>query len=195
MLSVTVKEKWFKFFNFDFSFSSPKLTVYVPEKAYETIQIDTDNGRIDAHELEASEMHINSNNGRTSASDLDVNELHVTTNNGRIELKDIQSSEVISEADNGEIKLENVEGELKGRTSNGKITLVTEHLDRPIDFSTNNGRINIQTENKPTNAVFDVKVDNGKARIFGNSNWNTVVGDGDNLIKLTANNGGITVEK
>lgn len=194
-LSVTVKEKWFKFFNFDFSLSSPTLTVYVPEKAYETIQIDTDNGRVDTRGLEANEMRLTTSNGRTSASDLDVTELQVTTNNGRIELKNITSAVVTSEADNGEIRLENVDGKLIGRTSNGKITLITEHLDRPIEFRTSNGRINIQTENEPTNVLFDVKVDNGKVRIFGDSNWDTVIGDGYNLIKLTTNNGGITVEK
>ncbi|WP_087974370.1 DUF4097 family beta strand repeat-containing protein [Oceanobacillus rekensis] len=175
VLSITVKEKWLKFFNFDFSFSSPTLTVYVPEKEYETIQIDTDNGRAYANGLE-------------------VNEINVTTNNGRIELKDIKSTVVTSEADNGEIRLENVDGKLNGRTNNGKITLITEHLDHPIEFRTSNGRIHIQTENEPTNALFDVKVDNGKVRIFGDSNWDTVIGDGDNFIKLTTNNGGITVE-
>lgn len=194
LLSITVKEKWLKFFSFDFSFSSPTLTVHVPEKEYETIQIDTDNGRVDANELEANEVNITTSNGRAYASGLEVNEINVITNNGRIELKDIKSTVVTSEADNGEIRLENVDGKLTGSTSNGKITLITEHLDRPIEFRTSNGRIHIQTENEPTNALFDVKVDNGKVRIFGDSNWDTVIGDGDNLIKLTTNNGGITVE-
>ena len=194
-LSVNVKERWYKFFNFDFSIQSPKLTVYVPEKTYNSIQVETDNGRVDANGLEANDIRISSNNGRANASELDVKELHVTTNNGRIELQDIQSTHVTSEADNGQIHLENVDGELTGRTSNGKITLITEHLDRPIDFSTNNGQINIQAENEPTNAIFDVKVDNGSVKIFGNSNWDTVVGNGDNLIKLTTDNGSITVEK
>lgn len=194
-LSVSVEEEWFKLFNFDFSFSTPTLMVYVPEKAYETIQLDTVNGRVEVRGLEGNEMQITTDNGRAAARDLDVNELQATTDNGQIELKEIRSNSVTSEADNGEIRMENVEGELSGKTTNGQIKLKTEHMDRPIDLHTDNGRIHIQTENEPTNATLDVNINNGKVTIFGKSNWDTIIGEGENLIKLTVHNGKITVEK
>jgi hypothetical protein len=194
LLSVAVKKKGFKLFSFDFTFTAPALTVYVPEKTYDTIQIETNNGRAEARGLEAVNMQMEADNGHIVASESEVNELQVKADNGRIDLKNIRSQAVTSEADNGEIRLENVKGQLSGKTNNGKITMKTENLDHPIDLHTNNGKIHIQTENKPENAIFDVKTDNGKTTIFGESNWDTVVGDGENLIKLTTNNGSITVE-
>ncbi|GAB3062066.1 DUF4097 family beta strand repeat-containing protein [Virgibacillus ainsalahensis] len=175
-LFISMKEKRFKWLNVDFTLPNSSLTVYLPEKLYESVRIETDNGRVQAGELQTKDVNVNSNNGQ-------------------IELENVNGSTITTKTDNGRIMLEDVEGKLSARTGNGEISLRTDHLDRPIEFETDNGRIEIQTENEPTNAIFEIQVDNGKATIFGNSHWNTGVGNGDNLIKLTTNNGNINVAK
>jgi DUF4097 and DUF4098 domain-containing protein YvlB len=176
-LTVDVEERrGFKLLSFDFSISSPSLKVYLPEKMYDTVKVESDNGRI-------------------SASNLQSKDISVETNNGRIEFGNIKSSRTMVETDNGRIHLENIEGAISGRTNNGRISLITKDLDRPIDLQSDNGRIEIQTEKEPTNAILDIKTDNGKITVFGDSNWDTVIGNGDYEIKLTTNNGGITIDK
>ncbi|WP_249871491.1 DUF4097 family beta strand repeat-containing protein [Oceanobacillus saliphilus] len=175
ILSIKVKEKRLTFINFSFS-SPPKLKVYVPVKNYETLQIKGNNGKITVQGMQSE--------------DIDVQ-----TNNGRIELKDIQSTRLSTDTDNGAILLEHVEGEIIGRTNNGRVKVTVEHLDRPIDIQTDNGRIEIETKTEPTNAILDMKVDNGSVTVFGNSNWDTVIGEGENLIKLKTNNGKIELTK
>ncbi len=86
-------------------------------------------------------------------------------------------------------------GDLKGRTNNGSISLVTSNLDRPIDLETHNGKINIQTEKEPTNVRFDTSVHNGKITILDDTNFSNIIGDGDNLVKLKTYNGSIKVTK
>ncbi|QKY71495.1 DUF4097 family beta strand repeat-containing protein [Lentibacillus sp. CBA3610] len=170
----TVRQKGI--FNINLFGETLALTVYLPEKLYESLQAELDNGSF-------------------QASQLNIKEIQVKTNNGRIEMGDINSDQVYTNSDNGGIKLDHVEGNISGQTNNGSISLYTNHLDRSIELESDNGNIEIETEKDPTNAVFDVKTDNGTATIFGSSNWDTIVGDGDNLIKLTTNNGNIDVMK
>ncbi|MGY4688197.1 DUF4097 family beta strand repeat-containing protein [Salibacterium sp. K-3] len=175
-LSIQSDSQNKKLFSFDFFVESLTLTVYLPEKVYDTLQIDSDNGKIELEQL-------------------DIKDVNVTTKNGRIAMETIGAEKVQVGTINGKIALNKVEGSITGKINNGSILLNTKDLDRSIDFETNNGSITVKTEKKPTNAVFDVKVGNGKINIFGDSNWDTVVGNGDNLIKLNTNNGSITVEK
>lgn len=173
-LKVNLKLKREKIFSFDLFSSVQSLTVHIPQKVYENIQVE-------------------SNNGRIELGDLEGNEIEVLTDNGRIELTNIAANLVKAKTNNGRIKMENIGGEIVGESDNGKISFITESLDQPIELQTDNGQIDVQSKNQPTNAVLDLKTDNGKVRVFGESNWGTVIGNGENIIKLTTGNGNITI--
>ncbi|MFD2043312.1 DUF4097 domain-containing protein [Ornithinibacillus salinisoli] len=176
-LNIVLKEKrFFKFFSFDFSFSGPTLKVYVPEKQYEALNIDVINGKI-------------------NVEDLHVNLATIETVNGAIQLRDMETNATKVNSENGKVSLRHVRGEIIGEVTNGSISLVVDHLDRPIDLESVNGKLRIETEQEPTNATIDVDVVNGKVDIFGNDSRHTVIGDGENLIKLETVNGSIKVSK
>lgn len=192
-LHVNVKAKRNKLFSFDIFPKSLALTVYVPQKIYDTVQIKSNNGRIHVSDLESSEIQVKTNNGSTHLNNVQGEKVSLQTNNGRIEAGNVTAKFVKAEADNGRIDLEHIDGEIVGETNNGRISLLTDDLDRHVELQTDNGRINIQSKNKPTNAVLDLKTHNGKITVFGSSDWDTVIGNGDNVIKLTSHNGRITI--
>ncbi len=175
-LAVQFKEKRKGFIQFGISSLDLTLTLHLPEKQYERLQVETDNGRIIAEQLQAKNIHME-------------------TDNGRIELKHVDAEAVNVKSDNGKIILENVTGQMKAKTDNGRISVVTNNLDQSIDLETDNGRIEIQTEKEPTNAIIDAKTDNGRVEIFGQENKHVTFGKGENLIKLRTDNGRITVTK
>ena len=175
-LFVELKRKGWSFFDFNFTRQALRLTVEVPEKQYTSIQAKSDNGRIQAENLKADELVFR-------------------TANGRIELKQIEGSKVHVKSDNGRIELQQVNGEIKGKTDNGRITLLTDRMDQSIDLSTDNGRIEIQTLNEPTNATIDVDTDNGRISVFGQENKQMTFGKGEHTIKLRSDNGRITITK
>lgn len=175
-LVVKLKKKGWSFFNFNFSRQALRLTVEIPEKQYTSILAKSDNGRIQAENLQADELVFH-------------------TDNGRIELKQIEASKVHVKSDNGRIELQQVNGEIKGKTDNGRITLLTDHLDQSIDLSTDNGRIEIQTLKEPTNTTIDVDTDNGKISVFGKENKQMTFGKGEHTIKLRSDNGRISITK
>lgn len=173
-LSVDMKHKRHRLFNLEFFGDGASLNVYIPEKQYTALK-------------------VNSNNGKIEITDINAVDIKVNTDNGKIELQHVNATNIDAETNNGHISLDQVEGKLVGRTNNGAISLNTAHIDRPIDLKTDNGRIEIKTKEDPTNVVFDVKTENGKATIFGESDWNTVIGNGDHLVKLRTANGRITI--
>lgn len=91
--------------------------------------------------------------------------------------------------------MDNVEGEIRGSTDNGRILLLTNKINWPIDLSTDNGSIEIKTKSEPTNATINAEVGNGKITIFGEETKLKTFGKGESLIKLQTDNGRITVTK
>jgi len=176
-LSVQLKEKRKFFFWFGFHTKDLKLTVSLPEKQYEHMQVESDNGIIHAEDIKAEQLTLESDNGQISLDKVEI------------ELADV-------ETDNGAVILDHVVGEVKVRLDNGRITVITENLNNwPLDLETDNGSIEIKTETEPTNATIEAETDNGKISIFGNENKLTTYGKGKNLIDLRTDNGRITVTK
>lgn len=174
-LMIQVKEKR-RFIRLTFFTGSPSLDIYLPEKSYESLTAEMSNGAF-------------------RAEDLAVTEIQVKTDNGSVTLDRIATETANVRTSNGKMDLNHVEGDVTGKSNNGAISFAAADLERNLDLETDNGSITIQTENEPTNAVIDARTDNGRITVFGNSDWDTMIGNGENEIRLRTNNGGITIEK
>ncbi|MBE7106727.1 DUF4097 domain-containing protein [Bacillus cereus] len=196
-LLISYKEKQQRWFNFDISEVLAPLTlnVYLPEKQYDSLKVSNSNGYVSAKKLNTAHLNINTNNGRVELREINSQKIIAEANNGIMEFKDIKAQNIHVKSNNGRIMLEHVEGEIEGQSKNGSLTLKTNELDRNLNFTTHNGKINIETEKEPTNVQFNVSVDNGRANILDKYNGNAVIGKGENLIKLNTHNGNITVKK
>ena len=193
-LFIKVMNERTKWFNFGFQ-DEATLKVYVPEGNYEQLLTNIDNGSIEAADVQATSLQFNSDNGRINLQSIHGETIHVNSENGRIELSEITATKTHVKSDNGKIDLIDVNSQIHGYSNNGKITLTTDHLDRTVDLEVNNGKITVTTDEEPTNATLDLRTANGKINVFGSSDWETVIGSGDHLIKLVTNNGSIKITK
>ncbi|WP_339165212.1 DUF4097 family beta strand repeat-containing protein [Siminovitchia sp. FSL W7-1587] len=173
---IKLNERQRKLFNLNFFNENFYLKIGVPEKEYDTIAVEVVNGLI-----QASGLHVKSGTVRTV--------------NGKIDLKDIQSSSMKASSENGSIHMNEVTGELKGRITNGNISLLSNNLERSIDFASINGQIRIETDQEPNNVSFDVSITNGDAEIFGRTAKDVKFGNGEHLIKLKTINGKVNVNE
>lgn len=213
-LSIRLKTKKFKLFSFLFLIKELRVNVALPKKVYTTIIMKTDNGRIRAEkilgknikatsdngsiglkEFAANILEVETDNGRIEIEKMQADKFTAQTDNGRIELRNIDAEQVHTETDNGRIIMQYVNGNIIGKTDNGRIELLTTSLDRMIDLETDNGSILVETENDPTDVSIHTKVDFGKISVFGEKNSRTVFGNGTNKVRLSSDNGKITVEK
>lgn len=174
-LEIDVERKGFKWFSFDFFSKSPKVEIGLPNREYGTIKAETDNGTIDATQI-------------------NVKTLEAETDNGEIILKEVESKNVVVESDNGDVVIEDSLGTINGKSNNGNVTIMTKTINQPMDLETDNGNILIQTQDQAKNVLYRVKPDNGRVTIYGQSTTEKVIGKGDIEIKLTTDNGNITVE-
>lgn len=213
-LSIRLKSKKFQFFSFLFLIKEIRVNVALPKKLYTTIIMKTDNGRIRAEkmlgksikatsdngsiglkEFAATVLEVETDNGRIEIDKVQVDKLSTQTDNGRIELRNVDAEQIITETDNGRILMEYVNGDIIGKTDNGRISLLTASLDRMIQLDTDNGSILVETENDPTDVSIHVKTDHGRVSVFGDKNSRTVFGNGANTVRLSSDNGKITVMK
>ena len=175
-LRVEMKKKLFNFINFGFNSSNNRIVVSVPDEKYKELTTQTENGQIIVNGLQFEKVDIQSNNGK-------------------IVLEDLESKEVNVHTDNGKIDFHHVTGDIEAKSDNGQISMVTDNLDRSLLFETDNGLINIRTSSEPKNATIQADVDNGRIDIFGSSNEETVFGNGKNMIKISTDNGVISIKQ
>lgn len=213
-LSIRLKMKKFKLFSFMFLIKELRVNISLPKKLYTTVIMKTDNGRIRAEkilaksikatsdngsiglkEFAATILEVETDNGRIEMEKIQADKLTAQTDNGRIELKNIDAEQVHTETDNGRIIMQYVNGSIVGKTDNGRIEMLTTSLDRMIELETDNGSIVVETEDDPTDVSIYTKVDFGKISVFGEKNSRTVFGNGTNKVRLSSDNGKITVEK
>lgn len=175
-LYIFGKENRITLFNVDMFSFGQSLEVELPEKMYESIKVNTDNGKININNLE-------------------VGYLESKTANGTIGFNNIIAHDVQTRTYNGRVNMENIEGDIEAKSSNGKIDVSLKSLDQSLDLHTSNGAIKVVTKEEPTNTVIDAHTGNGSIRVFGKKDWDIVTGNGDNLVKLRTSNGSIKVEK
>lgn len=214
-LVITLKEeprKW-GIFSFTANMKSPTLKVQLPDKFYEMIVIssdhgsingnrlqstqihaETDNGRIILEEMSAGECVVKSDNGSIDLKSIQAKKLRAKTDNGQLKLKGIQVNEVNATSDNGAIVMKEIEGDVRAKTDNGRIHLVTADIERNIALETDNGSILLETQVEPKNATIRAKVDWGSISVFGLKNRKSIFGNGDHVVDLQSDNGSITVQ-
>ncbi|WP_252503870.1 DUF4097 family beta strand repeat-containing protein [Sporosarcina sp. Marseille-Q4943] len=211
-LRIKLKSKTHWLFLFNFNTKGVALNVFIPKKLYQSISMKSDNGRINAEkligkqiecrtdngrieltELAATSLDAETDNGRIEISKVQTDRLKAKTDNGRVTMRHIEADSIFAESDNGRIEFDQVDGELTAITDNGRIVLAGEHLDRNIDFQTDNGSIEITTTRKATNATILAKTGHGRIDIYGDRNSRSRFGAELHQIQLKSDNGRITV--
>lgn len=176
LMIQTVYKSSLRFFNIGL-FDSPRvLTIYLPEKMYQSLFLNADNG-----DLEMSELAFN--------------EIQLDSDNGNIEMENITSETISINANNGDVELVHVDGAITLISNNGNVTMKTKTLDRSFDWDVINGDVLIVTETEPTNAVLDLHTRNGRISVFDRDDWKGIVGDGEHLLKIRLDNGNIEIRQ
>ena len=211
-LFIRLKNKvhWLLFFNFNMK--GVALNVFIPKKLYQSISMKSDNGRINAEkligkqiscrtdngrielaELAATSLEAETDNGRIEISKVQTDRLKAKTDNGRVTMRHVEADSIYAESDNGRIEFDKVDGELTAITDNGRILFAGEHLDRNINFETDNGSIEITTTQKASNATIFAKTGHGRIDVYGERNSRSRFGAELHQIRLKSDNGRITV--
>lgn len=126
-----------------FSFETPKVTVYLPKKAYASLNIDVDFGNVDiAEALSFHDMRIHTAAGNVKCRASCENELEIKTSAGNLELTGVEAERASLATSTGNIRLNAVicRGQLTADTSTGNIHLNGCDAER-LSLKTSTGNV------------------------------------------------------
>ncbi|MCF6466143.1 DUF4097 family beta strand repeat-containing protein [Clostridium sp. Cult2] len=135
------------------------LDVYLPDRYYEEINLNTSNGKIQVENLNLGLLGCNTTNASISLKDVVGKNIDLSTKNGRINLIDISSPTLKAISTNSNIVLEDINSDnLIVSTKNGRITL-SDISANNISGNTSNSSIEI---NDISSKVVKLTTSNGR---------------------------------
>ncbi|MCH1627536.1 DUF4097 family beta strand repeat-containing protein [Ferdinandcohnia quinoae] len=172
-----------------FNFTSVDLNVEVPQKVYDSLEINTSSGDINTEDLEAKNLSIEANSGNIealggkiettlmietssgdiTANDFTANAIEVSANSGNIEVNDNQAEKITLETSSGDIEcFDQTANELKTEAASGNIEIDGKEVTGNINAESSSGDIELEFT-----TVSSIEVDyksssgDGKVKIEG----------------------------
>lgn len=159
-------------------FFRSSLTVHLPEKIWESLEVEVASGLITADQVTAEELSLTTSSGNLELSELQAEELKVTAGSGNITLVDVAAADLDAtvgsgnlvvdgfttdqfkfQSGSGRVDLTSGEGELAGSTGSGDISLTLDQLLHPVSLEAGSGRLKVDAEQILAN--LDLKVGSG----------------------------------
>ncbi|WP_332646515.1 DUF4097 family beta strand repeat-containing protein [Lysinibacillus sp. 54212] len=215
-ITIRAKESKFKILGISFIFSKDShsvVTIYLPEKLYETMNVKSDQGEISIEHLQMKQLSVRSDQGRTElrhilaretdllvdtgrivTKDCNFTAAKLKTDTGRIVVKRSKAERWNLETDTGRIVLKHAGGEISARTDTGRIIYESQAVTSPIHLKTDTGNIELLTTEPLQNATVKAKTDMGKIMIYGDKKRTAVFGDGALPISLKTDMGNISIK-
>lgn len=180
-------------FNKDISI---KLDVFLPNKEYKEITLNTTNGRIQLQDINIDKLNAITTNGSININRVKGDEIYLSTKNGRIEALDISAEVIDLSTSNGRIICNHADinkaTNVRLSTSNGSITSNLNGLVKGayFDLDTFMGSVNLELPD-----MISINREQGfsgnKRIIAHNPNYDE---NGDNLqYNVSTSNGSIRI--
>lgn len=182
-LHVTLESK--SGFFIGFGWNTVKLTVELPEHAWNELSVLVDSGDIEINDQQFTIAELQTDSGDIEIENISAaDNLTVQVDSGDIELKDVSSTIVELEADSGDVSVkdytaerisfhigsgdasfENGAAQLTGETSSGDISLQADDLLYDTELSASSGDITITLNHDPSSLAVQFHTGSGDSVI------------------------------
>lgn len=109
LITYRDERKWYDRVEW-FSFSSPKITIYVPETTYESLYVESNTGDVETHgSLTFGNVDIHGSTSDITLKSQVTGTLNVKTDTGDIKIWGVRPTSATLTADTGDIELHNAE--------------------------------------------------------------------------------------
>lgn len=161
------------------------VTIFLPEKIYDSISLTTSSGDIKIQDLEGDGISLKANSGDivaenskaketfimdTSSGEItsksnEADRFEMSASSGDLLIEDQKAIEAVLETSSGEMKLENIIGDLSAEASSGDIIVSNEEVTGNIHAETSSGDIKIDFAKKPASLAFEYRGSSGEGTI------------------------------
>ena len=108
-----------------FSYKESRITIYLPEKDYKTLNLTTTSGDVDVENLSVDELTITVSSGDVEVNNVECNNISTAGESGDVELQNLKVGGAVSVArDSGDVEFNNVScsGNLSTSTDSGDVS-------------------------------------------------------------------------
>ncbi|MGN7895436.1 DUF4097 family beta strand repeat-containing protein [Bacillus sp. 22475] len=165
----------FDFSFYDFRFQTSTLTIFVPERSYQ-------------------EIKVNSSAGQIEMSDVKSDRVSVRTLAGEVDLKHVTAKSVEGSSQAGEVNFQKVIGKVIAKTASGSVSVIEHDAKYDLEASSTAGDVDITLLEKPQDAVITGQSAAGDVMIFNEENKNITIGNGSKKISGKTAAGDVTIE-
>jgi lia operon protein LiaG len=170
-------------FNIGVLIVDTNVEVFIPQKIYDSIKIDTSSGDILIQDLKAKETIFETSSGDIIASNLytEVNRFHSSS---------------------GEMELSNVTGDIEAESSSGDMIIDYLNANGNLDAKTSSGDVNVTYQDVPNSLAIDFQGSSGEGDVsldgvnFEEKTENAIkgmIGSGHFKLKVVTSSGDFTL--
>lgn len=177
---VTIQGSYKDTFFVGFNIMDVDLVVELPDRLWDSIEVDSKNGNIEVEHLTAKEAVITTGSGNIDTEELQAEIAKLSADHGNMDLEHVSGDSVDLQSRSGNIKLESYTigqlkvhsdhgnitiedgvGAVQGSTKNSNIRFNTKDIKDNVSLVTSHGNVRIETEKQPESAEIVLKHEHG----------------------------------
>jgi lia operon protein LiaG len=175
--------EWFSGFNLNSG--NVDLNLKLPEKLYESIDINLSSGDMNLNEIQAKEvtlntssgdinveksevekkLSINSQSGDLMLQNLKAESLHVDLASGDSNIKHAETKSVVLSSKSGNVGMNDVKGEMEVAVSSGDTKIVNKEMNSNIKIESTSGDVDIHFQKQPQSLNLNYKGTSGDGTV------------------------------
>jgi lia operon protein LiaG len=167
-----------------FNYVDVDLVIELPDRLWDSIELDSKHSNIDIEHLTAKEAVITLGSGNIDTEELQAGIVKLTASHGNMDLENVTGDNVELQSSSGNIKLETYSvGQLKVNSDHGNVTIEdgvgavqastkssnirfnADELKENVSLTTNHGNIRLEVEKQPESAEIVLKHAHGNRDI------------------------------
>ncbi|MBD2868062.1 DUF4097 family beta strand repeat-containing protein [Paenibacillus arenilitoris] len=195
LIEGTYKDMFFVGFNF----VNVDLIVEIPDRLWQSLEVNSNSGNIDLENvraasasaesgsgnlelenMQADDMSLKSGSGNIEVDGLTAKNVTLQTGSGGLEMENYTADQIKATSESGNITLENGQGAVQGRTDSGNIRLTADELLQDVGLKSDSGTVRIDLEKEPRSAAIRLRTESGNRKV----EWESLRASVDNEYSL-----------
>lgn len=192
-------------FRFHFGYESVALTVELPEKQWDEINVKVSSGDIVVKNVEGKIIDAMTSSGDIELEETKASAIQLDTSSGDIQGQQFKADTLKFHSSSGDVSLKDGEATLKGDAQSGDIDIDFVEMLHDADLSTGSGDVKITLEQEPKSLTVDYKGGSGTGKVSwdgfqaANSGEDDnsiygMFGSGEKMLKVSTGSGDFTLD-
>lgn len=174
--TYTEKKISFNGFNTDY-----RLTVYVPEEYKNDMDFELSSGNITLNDFALNNVDIEMSSGNVNFENIVTNNMQVSLSSGNVHFDKVMVEALNVSMSSGNVDLLDFTGAIKGTSSSGSFLVRYKDQMDNLDFEATSGSIEVDYNNVPVDATFDLRKSSGDFDINMDLDDYRSANDGDEI--------------